>query len=73
MRMCAFSFALFESLVSFEGCKTVALNLGLKNRFESLVSFEGCKTYKISSRTVIAFESLVSFEGCKTNFGLQLA
>ena len=35
----------FESLVSFEGCKTTAIHLLAEAKFESLVSFEGCKTY----------------------------
>ena len=34
----------FESLVSFEGCKTMNICLILVEMFESLVSFEGCKT-----------------------------
>ena len=35
---------LFESLVSFEGCKTNAWAIIRLTEFESLVSFEGCKT-----------------------------
>ena len=56
----------FESLVSFEGCKTVNLNPIINHRFESLVSFEGCKTKIQANAVTAAFESLVSFEGCKT-------
>ena len=35
---------MFESLVSFEGCKTIVILLIPYIVFESLVSFEGCKT-----------------------------
>ena len=34
----------FESLVSFEGCKTTWTVTVNYTEFESLVSFEGCKT-----------------------------
>ena len=34
----------FESLVSFEGCKTISKKYCNSSMFESLVSFEGCKT-----------------------------
>ena len=56
----------FESLVSFEGCKTQNVEEASATMFESLVSFEGCKTYKGSCQSDKQFESLVSFEGCKT-------
>ena len=36
--------AMFESLVSFEGCKTMQFSKLIGGKFESLVSFEGCKT-----------------------------
>ena len=36
----------FESLVSFEGCKTSPLFIERTVSFESLVSFEGCKTVR---------------------------
>ena len=36
--------AWFESLVSFEGCKTYVHRNTPPVKFESLVSFEGCKT-----------------------------
>ena len=35
---------MFESLVSFEGCKTQIVIETTGEVFESLVSFEGCKT-----------------------------
>ena len=35
---------MFESLVSFEGCKTLQNSNQKYLSFESLVSFEGCKT-----------------------------
>ena len=56
----------FESLVSFEGCKTCLSNTPFTEKFESLVSFEGCKTYNLIDVSIFPFESLVSFEGCKT-------
>ena len=56
----------FESLVSFEGCKTKKWYDEHEASFESLVSFEGCKTQSVIIVRLIAFESLVSFEGCKT-------
>ena len=56
---------MFESLVSFEGCKTPVANRS-SIPFESLVSFEGCKTYRKVTWVKQGFESLVSFEGCKT-------
>ena len=40
----------FESLVSFEGCKTIRPLLEGGTGFESLVSFEGCKTKAIVVR-----------------------
>ena len=40
---------LFESLVSFEGCKTKLRLFQSKTEFESLVSFEGCKTVSLLS------------------------
>ena len=57
----------FESLVSFEGCKTHDLLDAICSPFESLVSFEGCKTIHLQTPLFGLFESLVSFEGCKTN------
>ncbi len=56
----------FESLVSFEGCKTIHIIQQMGAWFESFVSFEGCKTIKNRTIREGAFESLVSFEGCKT-------
>ena len=56
----------FESLVSFEGCKTPASANPPVIMFESLVSFEGCKTGLLFTHMLSTFESLVSFEGCKT-------
>ena len=58
---------LFESLVSFEGCKTEYIIRPLLEGFESLVSFEGCKTILVMTPEQARFESLVSFEGCKTS------
>ena len=56
----------FESLVSFEGCKTKSVFTFKQDLFESLVSFEGCKTMNEIYIAERGFESLVSFEGCKT-------
>mgnify|MGYP006964423723 CR=1 FL=1 len=63
--------SVFESLVSFEGCKTGIVELSTGNSFESLVSFEGCKTKTWSDVHRFLFESLVSFEGCKTKLKLS--
>ena len=41
---------MFESLVSFEGCKTAEAGTSAFDVFESLVSFEGCKTTKTDRR-----------------------
>ena len=61
-----FAGIMFESLVSFEGCKTKRTQFPNYIQFESLVSFEGCKTKERECPAYLEFESLVSFEGCKT-------
>ena len=63
----------FESLVSFEGCKTLLSCNFQSPKFESLVSFEGCKTSIMLDYITSVFESLVSFEGCKTGYVLNVA
>ena len=44
---------MFESLVSFEGCKTKIYYIFIIIWFESLVSFEGCKTFKLDDNPLM--------------------